>query len=695
MARERRSQSAIVGAVIIALVMFASLLTALYIMNQYGSYARLSYEKSTILTEASELQRSTYAWYSYSYSPNGTLDEIVIAVSSGYPYSYEVSAVVIALPNGQTIILGPGAHPGVMEVYTAYGAQDWLPASAPAGGNLSIVVYIGQFVQAVSVVVQSGYAVTSVPAVYSLVAEAYYSPLNTNATSVTYYEPPRNVVNMTLLGRRIICQANITLYNPGPLPVTDFTLNLTLNLSNTLIKTCAQTEYINFTRTYAPLSNMIFAYLGPKGLIPMYTWIEAYNSSIADVWVKVPPSLVVLSHSYQTIYLLFLNTSLLGSGYLGINSYYTGFPLYDNIGNVMARGLLVQVYRDYSRPPSLLVNSSGMQKYLATLYRDGCTVVYPEGLYSWIYGLPMDSVTLTFSTNTICPSVSASMPSNASGTFYSQLPAPINSGFQNYEWVLLVLNGHLYFILGADVLFNWSSVPTGQTEWPGNVSAIYGNFVMKAIGWLSVAQWPTSSSVYLAVSADDYAAITVAPTVSTWLTSSYVDWISGLPTYALHVSYSNLSVWGSSLYSQSSGRGSSGGYSVVDLTGPDSGLLVPYSNAIPVSTIESDVGGNLGDYRAVIVYAQVNPGPASGFNPYDDDTYLAVFFYQGSGTSQPSTVAYPAPQIYWYSPMYPQDGVMPYLYCSVQYLLVLRGQPLLPSPPAPTPSVPGYGWIVA
>ncbi|MGC9071355.1 MAG: hypothetical protein ACP5HK_01460, partial [Acidilobus sp.] len=174
----RRSQSAIVGALIVALVMFAGLVTALYIMNEYGSYARLSYEKSAILSEASELQRSSYAWYSYSYSPvNGTVQGIVIGVYSGFPYSYEVTAITIVLSNGQVIMIGPGLHPGLIEVTTYYGTQDWLPAAASAGGNVSIVVNLGQVnVQSVSIVLQSGLALTSIPAVYSLAAESYISP---------------------------------------------------------------------------------------------------------------------------------------------------------------------------------------------------------------------------------------------------------------------------------------------------------------------------------------------------------------------------------------------------------------------------------------------------------------------------------------------------------------------------------------
>ncbi|MGC9071737.1 MAG: hypothetical protein ACP5HK_03455, partial [Acidilobus sp.] len=497
-------------------------------------------------------------------------------------------------------------------------------------------------------------------------------------------------VGLTLLGRKILCQANITLYNPGPLPLTDFTLNVTVNMSNKLIQKCSETSYINYTGASVPLSNMIFAYYGPKGLTPMYTWIEAYNSTVADVWVRVPPALVILNRSYQVIYLIFVNTSLLGAGYLGVNTYYTNYPLYDNIGNVMARGVLVQVYKDYSRPPSIFVNSISFQSLLRTLYRTqrSCSYVYPLGLYGWLYLLPMNYVSETFTTSYLACSGGSiqSLPSPASGYFVSQLQAPISSDFMNGG---LVLWGSTW-VYGADVLFNLSSVPTGQTEWPGNVSSIYGNFLMKSIGWIAIQETIKSSANYLFLSSDDYAAITLAPTVNTWITTDYVNWILGISSTKLHVSYANLSTWASAIY-----KNSSGGYSIVDYTGPDSSGLAALTSYISLSSL--NFTDPLGDYRAVITYAQVNPDGGSGFYPYDNDTYLAVFIYHssGKGSPKPSTVAFPTPAIYWYSPIYPQGGIMPLLYCSVPNLLVLKGQPLVPTPPAPTPSAPGYGWIVA
>jgi len=82
----RRSQSAIVGALIIAIVMFASLATALYLMNQYSAYSRLSSERSQVLSEAAELQRTANVyWYS---SPTSTGTKVTITLSSGYPYAY-------------------------------------------------------------------------------------------------------------------------------------------------------------------------------------------------------------------------------------------------------------------------------------------------------------------------------------------------------------------------------------------------------------------------------------------------------------------------------------------------------------------------------------------------------------------------------------------------------------------------------
>ena len=683
MARERRSQSAIVGAVIIALIMFASLLTALYIMNEYGSYAKTSYEKSTIMAQALELQRSTVATFSY----NSSTGRVEITVSSGFPYSYEIYAVILVLSNGQVEVLGPGSYPGSLSVVTPYGSQDWLPASAPAGGGLTIYVYTRQDVKAVSLVVQSGNAVTSVPAVSFTTQGTYYSsppstPPNTNSTG-------NNYVGSTLLGRKVTCQVNITLYNPAPLAVTDFTINLTINLTNYLVRLCE-----NFTSApsgaLVPLSNLIFAYKTSKGLEPMYTWIEAYNSSVADVWVRVPPTLIIYPHSYQTIYMLFLNTSLLGSGYLGVNSYYTGDPSYDNIGDVMARGLLVQVYNDTSSPPSIFVNSAGMQDALWNMSQSGCTLVSPMSLFSWLYQLPISNVAENFSTNYLwCINLGEEwpLPQSANGTFSTVLASPINSGYQNYANVIVGYGGQ---IQGADVLFNYSSEPNGTTDWPGGVSPLTGNFVMKAVGWFSISQWPSSNgggANYLAVSADDYGAVLISPSVVTWNVLSYTDWIPGVPGSQLRFYDSNASAWGSEVESQY------GYYSIVDYP--------PYEYAVntaeaPLTATNFTGTGHLGDYRVVTVYAQVNPGNSSGFVPYDADSYMAVFLFHGNGNSKPSPQAFPAGDFAWYSPMYPQDGVMPYLYCSVPDLLVLPGQPLLPTPPgAPYQSAQGYGWIVA
>jgi hypothetical protein len=106
----RRSQSAIVGALIIAIVMFASLATALYLMNQYSVYSRLSSERSQVLSEAAELQRTANAYWYSSPTPTGT--NVTITLSSGYPYAYEVTGIVLRLSNGTLKSYGPGPYPG-------------------------------------------------------------------------------------------------------------------------------------------------------------------------------------------------------------------------------------------------------------------------------------------------------------------------------------------------------------------------------------------------------------------------------------------------------------------------------------------------------------------------------------------------------------------------------------------------------
>jgi len=160
----RRSQSAIVGALIIAIVMFASLATALYLMNQYSVYSRLSSERSQVLSEAAELQRTANAYWYSSPTPTGT--NVTIVLSSGYPYAYEVTGIVLRLSDGTLKSYGPGAYPGFLSVVTASGSQYWLPASSPAGGSVTITLSFRQpvQVQAVSLVLQSGDAVAAVAA---------------------------------------------------------------------------------------------------------------------------------------------------------------------------------------------------------------------------------------------------------------------------------------------------------------------------------------------------------------------------------------------------------------------------------------------------------------------------------------------------------------------------------------------------
>jgi len=160
----RRSQSAIVGALIIAIVMFASLATALYLMNQYSAYSRLSSERSQVLSEAAELQRTANAYWYSSPTPNGT--NVTITLSSGYPYAYEVTGIVLRFSNGTLKSYGPGAYPGFLSVVTASGSQYWLPASSPAGGSVTITLSFRHpvQVQAVSLVLQSGDAVAAVAA---------------------------------------------------------------------------------------------------------------------------------------------------------------------------------------------------------------------------------------------------------------------------------------------------------------------------------------------------------------------------------------------------------------------------------------------------------------------------------------------------------------------------------------------------
>ncbi|MGC9209751.1 MAG: hypothetical protein ACP5FT_00540, partial [Acidilobus sp.] len=572
-------------------------------------------------------------------------------------------------------------HPGLILVHTAYGEQDWLPASAPAGGSVNLTIYVGQ-ARSVVVVVQSGQAIASVPVSTYMVVSPYVT-----------VPPTTTQPNWTILGQKVLYNTTITLYNPSPDPLTDFTLNLTLNLTNPVVQKYAISQQVPVTGATVPIANILFAYKGPNGLVPLYAWIEAYNSTVADIWVRIPPSLVIPGESYVSIYVLFLANPILNTGYLGVNSFYTGYPPYDNIGYVMAKGLLYQIYMDNSSPPSVFVNSGYMQAILQELYYSGYQYIYPTGLFPWIYWLPMANVVqnLTITALTVYgtspPVIVPIIPAQAGGTFYPIFKTPLNSGFTPEGTVLVsIMHGNNLETIttcGYDILFNWTVSPNGTTDWPGGVEPSMGNYFLKAVGWISVETSVYPSSSYIVLSADDYGAVEAEPAAYTWTVSNFSSWIPGLPPSDVHAMAANISGWVSNVVQVGSS------FSIAD--------YLPYLGVyLTNETSLANFVNPVGDYRVVAIYAAINPNNWSGFPMSDFDAYWVVFLHQGSLNACPSSSARLFANMFWYSPIFPSTGEMPYLYSNVPYLFVLRGQEILPTPPgAPYSSQPGYGWIVA
>jgi hypothetical protein len=344
--------------------MFASLATALYVMNQYGVYSRLSSERSQVLSEAAELQRTANVYWYSSPTPTGT--NVTITLSSGYPYAYEVTGIVLRLSNGTLLSYGPGAYPGFLSVTTASGSQYWLPASSPAGGSVTITLSFRQpvQVQAVSLVLQSGDAVAAVAASsysYLLAQQQGGSSASGSINVNPYNQSSPSPLIGTLIStdkiavvrpsqkiavpivRKILNLTPIILYNPTSLPTPDgLTINLTINLNNAMVKNYSKTYPVNGVNV--PLANVLFAYWTGTQWDPLYGWIESFNSSAATVWVRLDRQ--ILPYNTLTIYMLFVNDTTLGTTSWGVNSYYTQNLSLDNIGYVMQSGVLYQVYVD-------------------------------------------------------------------------------------------------------------------------------------------------------------------------------------------------------------------------------------------------------------------------------------------------------------------------------------------------------------
>jgi hypothetical protein len=674
----RRSQSAIVGALIIAIVMFASLATALYLMNQYSVYSRLSSERSQMLSEAAELQRTANAyWYS---SPTSTGTNVTITLSSGYPYAYEVTGIVLRLSNGTLLSYGPGAYPGFLSVVTASGSQYWLPASSPAGGSVTITLSFRQpvQVQAASLVLQSGDAVAAVAAspysYYLLAQQQGGSSASGNINVNPYNQSSLLPLIGTLIGAdkiavvgasrkiavptvyKILNLTPIILYNPTNLPTpAGLTINLTINLNNVMVKKYSTTYSVNGVNV--PLANVLFAYWTGTQWDPLYGWIESFNSSAATVWVRLDRQ--ILPYNNLTIYMLFVNGTTLGTTSWGVNSYYTQNLSLDNIGYVMQGGVLYQVYIDANG--SLYNSGGGVGKSLSqscnNLWNKGKSNYLMVGLtYSgvggFLYNLPLYSVSRAFtSSNGTCFFAYKNITESGSQLYYYYSPTNPTLTFINVqigtygglflpygepqlatpanEPVLASTLSRASLVSGYDVLFNYEQGFIGGNPWPYGLSSAQVNltWLVKGLGWVQLS----STNVNLSVTTDDGTMVLLGTSPGG---GNFTNWLG-----AYTRSKAILPIWAEDYPNSPS-----------------------YANPVTFEAPLSSLINKAGDYRVVIEY----------FQDIGSDTYFAVF------VPNPSMAA----NLMWYAPVFPPGGSYPYAFAPLAPGLLL-------GPPAPV-----QGWIV-
>ncbi|MFP3285932.1 MAG: hypothetical protein RXP86_01550 [Acidilobus sp.] len=676
----RRSQSAIVGALIIAIVMFASLATALYLTNQYGVYSRLSSERSQVLSEAAELQRTANVYWYSSPTPNGT--NVTITLSSGYPYAYEVTGIVLRLSDGTLKSYGPGAYPGFLSVVTASGSQYWLPASSPAGGRVTITLSFRQpvQVQAASLVLQSGDAVAAVAASsYSYLLAASGS-INVNPYNQSSLLPLIGTLigadKIAVVGasrkiavpivRKILNLTPIILYNPTNLPTpAGLTINLTINLNNVMVKNYSKTYSVNGVNV--PLANVLFAYWTGTQWDPLYGWIESFNSSAATVWVRLDRQ--ILPYNTLTIYMLFVNDTTLGTTSWGVNSYYTQDLSLDNIGYVMQGGVLYQVYIDANG--SLYNSGGGKSGGVGETLSQSCHQQWNSsrnsnylmvgltytGLGGFLYNLPLYGVSRAFtSSNGACVFAYKNATKSGSPLYYYYSPTNPTLTFNNVptgtygglflpygepqlatpanEPVLASTLSGKSLVSGYDVLFNYEQGFIGGNPWPYGLSSAQVNltWLVKGLGWIQL----TSTNVNLSVTTDDGTMVLLGTSPGG---GNFTNWLG-----AYTRSSAILPIWAEDFWAE------------------DHPNSPKYADPVTFEAPLSSLVNKAGDYRVVIEY----------FQDIGGDTYFAVF------VPNPSMAA----NLMWYAPVFPPGGSYPYAFAPLAPGLLL-------GPPAPV-----QGWIV-
>ncbi|ESQ21325.1 MAG: hypothetical protein CISAcid_04550 [uncultured Acidilobus sp. CIS] len=615
---------------------------------------------------------------------------MTITLSSGYPYAYEVTGIVLRFSDGTLKSYGPGPYPGFLSVTTASGSQYWLPASSPAGGSVTITLSFRQpvQVQAVSLVLQSGDAVAAVaasPYNYYLLAQLQGGSSASGSINVNPYNQSSLLPLIgTLIGadkiavvrpsqkiavpivRKIRNLTPIILYNPTNLPTpVGLTINLTINLNNAMVKNYSMTYSVNGVNV--PLANVLFAYWTGTQWDPLYGWIESFNSSAATVWVRLDRQ--ILPYNTLTIYMLFVNDTTLGTTSWGVNSYYTQDLSLDNIGYVMQGGVLYQVYIDANG--SLYNSGGGKSGGVGKTLSQSCHQQWNSsrnsnylmvgltytGLGGFLYNLPLYGVSRAFtSSNGACVFAYKNATKSGSPLYYYYSPTNPTLTFNNVptgtygglflpygepqlatpanEPVLASTLSGKSLVSGYDVLFNYEQGFIGGNPWPYGLSSAQVNltWLVKGLGWIQL----TSTNVNLSVTTDDGTMVLLGTSPGG---GNFTNWLG-----AYTRSSAILPIWAEDFWAE------------------DHPNSPKYADPVTFEAPLSSLINKAGDYRVVIEY----------FQDIGGDTYFAVF------VPNPSMAA----NLMWYAPVFPPGGSYPYAFAPLAPGLLL-------GPPAPV-----QGWIV-
>ncbi len=649
--------------------MLASIAALIYVMDQYRLRAQYAAEREQDLQMAQELQQTTSAYLVYF---NGTYIEV--RLQSQFPYSYEVVGLSIRLANGSPLVVtgsGPSAN---VTVVGPYGIIYGLPASAGPAQQLMVIVKLTQGLvvsQAnMAVILRSGDAVTAVPVTVYLPPGTSRGVSVNNETSVMELIETKVITNLVLIvspskkiaipkAYTVMNLTPIVLYNPtgDPTP-TGLTVNFTINLSSGIVKRNAISAKDG--TGVVPLANVLFAIWNGTGWDPLDGWIEFYNSTAAEVWVKLDRS--IEPYGNQTIFMLFLNGSTLGTINWGVNSYYTKNLSTDNIGYVMQGGVLYQVYIDAN---GSLYNSGG--GVVGKALPSSCNALWNSnkyelvglaynGLGRFLYNLPLYGVSGAFTNNTItCVLVYKSATASGSKLYYYYSPTNPTLSFNNtytckgtYGGLFLpygepqlatpanepVLASTLsllqpVLVSGYDVLFNYGQGFIGGNPWPYGLSSAQVNltWLVKGLGWIQLS----STNVNLSVTTDDGTMVLLGTSPGG---GNFTNWLG-----AYTRSKAILPIWAEDYPNSPS-----------------------YANPVTFEAPLSSLVNKAGDYRVVIEYFQ------------DDsrNSYLAVFL---PGSSM-------AANLTWYAPVFPPGGSYPYAFAPLAPSLLLG------------PHAPVQGWIV-